>query len=373
MGSFIRLADISYQKSEVYGQKRAPASSQTQKLNRFACQRSRDLLKFMRMRLDELKKLHISAFPGDEAYAEYFFRERFDASHAFTLSADGKIVSAAYARIIEAEIYGKVLEIPLLTGVATHPDYRYRGFASRVIRDAETRLKEEGYPFVMLHPFNADFYAALGYAPINGIGRFCPKPYGPGGVAEALTPEDWSETFSVYSEWASSSPAHVFRSASVQKEHIGMFLKYCGSGYLIRLNGSPVAYVLIENGKAVEAMFTRPDAFDGVTETLSLALPLALSEEGGYSMAKLLNLKSLFRLLPMRGVDSDARFGLSGKTYQLIINNDCFVSLTETSGKAYELTPAELLRTALGHGKEYPLSPIGSLFPEYGLAVFEKY
>ena len=61
MGSFIRLADISYQKSEVYGQKRAPASSQTQKLNRFACQRSRDLLKFMRMRLDELKKLHISA------------------------------------------------------------------------------------------------------------------------------------------------------------------------------------------------------------------------------------------------------------------------------------------------------------------------
>ena len=191
--------------------------------------------------------------------------------------------------------------------------------------------------------------------------------------AEALTPEDWSETFSVYSEWASSSPAHVFRSASVQKEHIGMFLKYCGSGYLIRLNGSPVAYVLIENGKAVEAMFTRPDAFDGVTETLSLALPLALSEEGGYSMAKLLNLKSLFRLLPMRGVDSDARFGLSGKTYQLIINNGCFVSLTETSGKAYELTPAELIRTALGHGKEYPLSPIGSLFPEYGLAVFEKY
>lgn len=325
------------------------------------------------MRLDELKKLHIGAFPGDDKYAEVFFRERFDASHAYFKKVGGKTVSAVYARILETEIFGRVLEIPFLTGVATDPAYRRRGYAAETLSLAEKALAEEGYPFVMLHPFDKSFYEKLGYSVVNGMASFRPAPYGAGGTIKALVPGDWSATYAIYSEWTKSHPAHIFRSPSVQKQHIEMFLDCCGSGYLVSHNGIPTAYVLIEDGRIAEAMFTRDDAFDGITETLNFSVPVPVSEESNYSMAKLLNLKALFRLLPMRGVTSDARFGFGGKTYNLIVNNGCFVSLTETSGQAYGLDHAEMIRTALGHGKEYPLSPISALFPEYGLAVFEKY
>lgn len=326
------------------------------------------------MRSDEMKQLHISCFPGDEEYAEYFFSRRFDPSHAYFAFEGETLAAAAYARIIELEIGERVIEVPFITGVATAPRFRMRGFARKVLSEAEEALREEGYPFMMLHPFNHDFYKKLGWVTINELGGFYPKPCGsPTKRAVALNADMWADTYRVYSEWAKRTPAHIFRSAEAQREHIEMFLKYCGTGYLIIDNGSPIAYVLIEEGEVVEAMSTTDDAYDGIAELAGKRIPLFTLGGREYSMAKLLDLKALIRLLPMRGVTLNARFGYSGKTYELKVDDGTLSALTEASGDAYEATPAEMLRTALGHGKEYPFSPIGSLFPEYVPNVFEKY
>ena len=326
------------------------------------------------MRSDEMKQLHISCFPGDEEYAEYFFSRRFDPSHAYFAFEGETLAAAAYARIIELEIGERVIEVPFVTGVATAPRFRMRGFARKVLSEAEEALREEGYPFMMLHPFNHDFYKKLGWVTINELGGFYPKPCGSTTKrAVALNADMWADTYRVYSEWAKRTPAHIFRSAEAQREHIEMFLKYCGTGYLIIDNGSPIAYVLIEKGEVVEAMSATDDAYDGIAELAGKRIPLFTSGGREYSMAKLLDLKALIRLLPMRGVDLNARFSIGGKTYEITVNDGQSEVLAEVNGSAYPVTEGELLRTALGHGKDYPFSPLKELFPEYNLALFEKY
>lgn len=320
---------------------------------------------------EELKKLHTACFPGDEAYADYFFDKV--GARAFLRRDETGVAAAAYVKILSAEIFGTVIQIPFVTGVATRPDARKRGHCRALLSELESAMAEEGYPFVMLHPFNHDFYSRLGYVTINEMKYIYPSPYGADYVIKPLTTDDWADTYFVRSEWGKMFPAHVFRSASDQQNVIDMFTKVCGSGYIIYRNGTPNAYVLMDDGKVVEAEFTTPNAFDGVKELLGKRIPIAAAGGENYSMGKLLNLSRLLRLLPMRGVDLNARFSIGGKTYEITVNDGQSEVLAEVNGSAYPVTEGELLRTALGHGKDYPFSPLKELFPEYNLALFEKY
>lgn len=323
------------------------------------------------MHIQELKNLHIACFPGDEAYVDYFFDNV--GARPFTLS-DGKgVAAAAYVKIVAARIYGKTVRIPFVTGVATRPDARNRGNCRSLLADVEAALKEEGFPFVMLHPFNHDFYSRLGYVTINETKGFYPSPYGAEYTLKPLTKDLWADTYFVYTEWAKRFPAHVFRSASEQQAVVDMFTTVCDSGYIIYRNGIPNAYVLIDNGNIAEAMSAADDAFDGVKELANKRVPLPASGGDPYSMGKTLNLSALLRLLPMRGVTLNARFSVSGKTYELEVNDGQTTRFEESEGFAYFMTEGELLRTVLGHGKEYPFSPLKELFPEYNLALYEKY
>lgn len=315
--------------------------------------------------------MHIASFPGDEAYADYFFGHV--PARAFTRSDEKGIVAAAYVKILSADIFGSVTEIPFLTGIATRADARRKGHCRELIGLVSATLKKEGYPFVMLHPFNHDFYSRLGFTDINFMGGFYPAPYGGNYEIKKLITDDWEACYRVLAEWQKAFPGHVLRSPSEQKAVIEMFTKVCGSGYLISRNGIPNAYVLFDDGKIVEACFTTLDAFDGVKELLGFRIPLPSREGEGYSMGKLLNAGGLLRLLPKRGVTLNARFSLGGKTYEIKVNKGRITELNEAEGEAYTLTEGELMRTALGQGKKYPFSPLKELFPEYNLALFEKY
>ena len=180
---------------------------------------------------EELKKLHTACFPGDEAYADYFFDKV--GARAFLRRDETGVAAAAYVKILSAEIFGTVIQIPFVTGVATRPDAGKRGHCRALLSELESAMAEEGYPFVMLHPFNHDFYSRLGYVTINEMKYIYPSPYGADYVIKPLTTDAWADTYFVRSEWGKMFPAHVFRSASDQQNVIDMFTKVCGSGYII--------------------------------------------------------------------------------------------------------------------------------------------
>ena len=134
---------------------------------------------------EELKKLHTACFPGDEAYADYFFDKV--GARAFLRRDETGVAAAAYVKILSAEIFGTVIQIPFVTGVATRPDARKRGHCRALLSELESAMAEEGYPFVMLHPFNHDFYSRLGYVTINEMKYIYPSPYGADYVIKPLT------------------------------------------------------------------------------------------------------------------------------------------------------------------------------------------
>ena len=330
------------------------------------------------MYVQSLKNLHKTCFGDGDAYTDFFFSERYPAAKSYVTEREGKPVSVVYARFFELNVAGRKLEVPFFTGIATDPAYRNRHLAKELIAKACRDLENAGYPFVLLHPFNHDFYRKMGFGTANRMSRFSPAPYvAPSKgerVARPLSEADAEAAYIMYSAYTASVTASRTRSRDEFFKAFKQFLKDGGSGYLILHNGIPKAYVLIEENEVTEAVAQDCDAFDGVKECLGLRLPLHDARGDAYSMAKALDLRSLFLLLPLRGVTVNARFGYGGKTYELNIENGDFISLTEVADKGYyEVGESELIEIALGGGTRLRENPLSDVFPECNLVMFEKY
>ena len=330
------------------------------------------------MYVQALKNLHKICFGDGDAYTDFFFSERYPVAKSYVEKRDGRPVSAVYARTFELDLMGRRLKVPFFTGIATDPAYRGRHLATELISRACADLSDEGMPFVLLHPFNHDFYRKTGFGTANRMSRFSPAPY----VARAdgeraarpLTTDDAEAAYALYSEYTASVPAARVRSREEFFKAFKQLLIDGGSGYLILHNGIPKAYFLIEENEVTEAVASIPDAFNGVAECLKFDMPLHDSLGDAYSMAKVLNLRNLFLLLPLRGVTVNARFGYGGKTYELNIEKGDFISLTEIADKGYyEVGSSELIEIALGGGIRLRGNPLSEVFPEYNLVMFEKY
>lgn len=329
------------------------------------------------MYVQALKNLHKICFGDGDAYTDFFFSERYPVAKSYVEERDGRPVSAVYARTFELDLMGRRLKVPFFTGIATDPAYRGRHLATELISRACADLSDEGMPFVLLHPFNHDFYAKMGFGTANRMSWFSPAPYAPSDgidrAARPLSADDAEVAYELYRVFTSGAAAYRSRSRDEFDKSFNQFLKDSGSGYLITHSGIPKAYVLIEDNTVSEAVFATSDAFDGIEECRSLRLPLHNARGDAYSMAKVLDLRSLFLLLPLRGVTVNARFGYGGKTYELNIEKGNFVSLAEADGPAYEVSDAELIEIALGGGARLRGNPLAEVFPEYNLVMFEKY
>lgn len=329
------------------------------------------------MYVQSLKNLHKTCFGDGDAYTDFFFSERYPSAKSYVTELDGRPVSVVYARFFELNILGRKLEVPFFTGIATDPAYRGRHLAKELIAKACDDLAAEGYPFVLLHPFNHDFYRKMGFGTANRMSRFSPAPYVSPAQGERsarpITADDAEAAYKLYSEYCASVPAARIRSPEEFSKAFGQLLSDGGSGYLILHNGIPKAYYLIEEDEVTEAVAATPDAFDGVAECFNAKLALHDSLGDAYSMAKVLDLRNLFLLLPLRGVTVNARFGYGGKTYEINIDKGDLVSLEEAAGDGYEVGASELIEIALGGGIRLRENPLSEVFPEYNLVMFEKY
>ena len=77
---------------------------------------------------------------------------------------DGKIVS--YVRVSDRPIYigGSVVRLGGIGMVVTSPEYRRRGYASALLRDAIAYMEEQGYDLSLLFTTIQPFYMSFGWA-----------------------------------------------------------------------------------------------------------------------------------------------------------------------------------------------------------------
>ena len=123
------------------------------------------------MNIDALKALWKTVFGDPDAFIDTFFRVAYSPDRCRYIEEDGNIISALYWFDCSYE-GGKLAYI---YAVATHPEHRGKGLASRLLEDTHAHLKELGYAGAVLKPASGlfPFYARLGYETCGYITRFC--------------------------------------------------------------------------------------------------------------------------------------------------------------------------------------------------------
>ena len=122
------------------------------------------------MNTDGLKQLWKIVFGDPDSFIDAFFHVAFSPDRCRCIEEAGKPISALYWFDCSYE-GGKLAYI---YAVATHPEYRGKGLASRLLEDTHAHLKELGYAGAVLKPAAGlfPFYGRLGYETCGYITRF---------------------------------------------------------------------------------------------------------------------------------------------------------------------------------------------------------
>jgi len=117
-----------------------------------------------------LKSLWRNVFGDPEEFIDAFFRIAFSPDRCRYLTLDGQVVSALYWFDCRYE-GGKLAYI---YAVATHPEHRGKGLASRLLTETHAHLKAQGYAGSVLKPAKGlfPFYERLGYVTSGFVRRF---------------------------------------------------------------------------------------------------------------------------------------------------------------------------------------------------------
>ena len=122
------------------------------------------------MTTEKLKQLWKTVFGDTDAFLEAFFSIAYSPDRCRYLMEDDAVVSALYWFDCEYE-GGKLAYI---YAVATDPNHRGKGLASRLMIQTHDHLKELGYAGAVLKPAKGlfPFYERLGYQTSGYIRRF---------------------------------------------------------------------------------------------------------------------------------------------------------------------------------------------------------
>lgn len=297
--------------------------------------------------LEQLKRLHKVAFGDPDSYIDYFFQNRYREELSEVYLDGDKVLSTVYARIFRFSLFGKRIDLPFLTGVATLPEARGKGLATLLLDRMAQKLENLGYPLVLLHPFNHDFYRARGFETVSmaGASTFTlPISENNREKTELSNKEngysekDLATLTALYSEYVFKRNFYRIREESEWKDITTEYLLDGSKGSLFTENGIPKGYIfefpdvppevviLPENGKKNPVVF--PDA--GRTDGRE------------WTMGKLLNFKKFLTLIPAKNFP-DTTAEIEGKTYRIFAKVGYLCAEPTVSNPEYRFTSRELL------------------------------
>ena len=141
------------------------------------------------MNTDSLRRLWKTVFGDTDAFLDSFFAAAYSPERCRYFERNGEAVCALYWFDCSYE-GGKLAYI---YAVATHPDHRGQGLASRLLEETHDHLKALGYAGAVLKPARGlfPFYERLGYQTSGHIRRFYAEASRTPAQPKALSPEDY--------------------------------------------------------------------------------------------------------------------------------------------------------------------------------------
>lgn len=110
-----------------------------------------------------LKELWKLAFGDEDAYIDHFFTQYYRPERMLVLEEDGEVrAMTAWFDMPVVSAEGTVWPSAYLYAVATHPDCRGKGFASRLLTFADQWLGEKGFVCLTTVPARPDLHVFFG-------------------------------------------------------------------------------------------------------------------------------------------------------------------------------------------------------------------
>lgn len=141
------------------------------------------------MNTDALKRLWKTVFGDSDSFLDAFFRLAYSPDRCQYLEEGGDVVSVLYW--FDCSFEGG--KLAYIYAVATHPEHRGKGLASRLLRQTHDLLKAQGYAGAVLKPAKGlfPFYERLGYVTCGYIRRFHAGASNPPAALKALSAEEY--------------------------------------------------------------------------------------------------------------------------------------------------------------------------------------
>ena len=102
----------------------------------------------------QTRELWKTCFNDSEEFMDIYFEEKYTDACNHTLRPDGKVVAAMQLLPYRMTFYDTVLHAGYVSGLCVHPDYRRRGLAAQLLREAHRDLYRQGGTISFLIPAN---------------------------------------------------------------------------------------------------------------------------------------------------------------------------------------------------------------------------
>lgn len=124
---------------------------------------------------DACRKLWENVFGDTKEYTDFYFSERAKTGRIYTKSDGKKLVSMVHANpytMLDSR-HHTFHRLHYIVGVATHPNYRHRGFMADLLTRALQDMYEDKEPFTYLMPADPAIYAPFGFCYIDSKLKEC--------------------------------------------------------------------------------------------------------------------------------------------------------------------------------------------------------
>lgn len=101
---------------------------------------------------NQTRDLWRTCFNDSEEFMDIYFEDKYTDASNLTIRHDGQVVSAMQLLPYRMTFYGTVQHAGYISGLATLPDFRGRGYAANLLHEAHRRLFQQGATLSLLIP-----------------------------------------------------------------------------------------------------------------------------------------------------------------------------------------------------------------------------
>lgn len=105
---------------------------------------------------EQTRDLWRTCFNDSEAFIDVYFSDKYTNENNLTVRKEGHVVAAMQLLSYRMTFYGTVLHTGYISGLATHPNYRGKGYATNLLNEANRRLYNQGAALSFLIPSSND-------------------------------------------------------------------------------------------------------------------------------------------------------------------------------------------------------------------------